>query len=809
MDTFLQDLRYALRVLARRRSLAIITILTLAIGIGANTAIFSTLDAMLLRPLPFRDQGQLVRVRETRGSPQDLENLQSLSPATYRQWRTATNVFDGIGAATGIDLNITGDGVPLRYQGSAISANFFRVLGIPPVLGRDFQDNEDAPGAERVMLLGFGVWQDRFGGDRSVLGKSLTVNGERYTIVGVMPAHLRHPYEAEMWVPLRLPAAVAPRRSYFLYAPARLHKGITAARAESELAALAARYGAAEPAADNPRAARVSPLRQELAGDVKPTLLMLLAGAAFLLLLGTANASSLLLVETLNRRGEIALRTALGASRARLTRQFLVQNIVLALIAAILGLAIAFLVIEPLIAFSRETAMAEFDSQIHADPRTIGFTIAIALIVGTAATMLPALRASGSSVTEQLRAAARSVVGSSQRRRLNAIVIVEIASSVVLLAGAAVVLQSFRAQQRKPLGFEPASRITFDVSLPNRRYPTVALRTAFVRAAVREIATTPGAVAVGASTVQPMYPGQEYASYTLRERQSGDRGGFPVHHREITPGYLVTLGIPVLRGRDVSENDGPQSPRVVLISSSMARHLWPGQDAIGRQIKVGEQAGDGPWLRVIGVVGDVYHSKDDFLDLDDTWYLPYNQPLGGLQNMSFVVEARGDPASLSKALRAAIAQVDPEQPIYNVAQMPELVQKALAQPRFRARVFAGFALAGLLLACVGLYGVLSFTIAQRSRELGVRMALGARVHDILRGLALETAGVTLIGIAIGTATAVVVTQIWRVAKFGVQMPGPFVYTGIAVVLCLVAAVAGCGPALRAARIDPAISLRGE
>jgi putative ABC transport system permease protein len=814
MDMLLQDLRHALRSLLARPATSAVIVATLGLGIGVTTAVFSLIDAVLLRPLPVREADRVVRVRESLSAPDAEPQLMSLSPATYRLWREKADVFEGLAAATGTELVLTGADRPERFSGASVTWDFFHVLGIEPVLGRTFRPEEDRPGGDRVVLLGHALWQRRFGADPHILGKTLLLNGAPHTVLGVLPPALSHPYRAEMWVPLALGEATPMEHSYYLYAPARLRPGIGLEQAERELADLAGRLTDRYPPNAAPRQAHLTPLREELSGRVRPLLAALLVAAGLVLLISGANVSSLLLARLLEQGREMAIRTALGASTGRLVRLFLCQSLLLAGLGCGAGLILALWSVGPIAAASPlyTEAIQEFDASIRLDAATFGFSVFCALAAGVFFGLLPALKAARFDPQSVLQREGRSsTLGRGGRRALAAVVASELAVAAVLLVGSGLLLQSFGRLLHTERGFDVERVLTLEVAFPHDRYPELRQRAAFLRAALEGIRALPGVAAAGFTSVQPLFPGTWTAPFNVEGQTAPEPPGYRlVHHRSVSPGYFSSMQIPLLAGRDFTAQDDGSAPPVVVVSESLAQRYWPGQDPIGRRLRIGGPTSQRPWMSVVGVVGTLRETQDENLTWPDAWYLPYAQgPGGGYDTMTFVVKARLEPHALTPAVCGVLWSVDRDMAVYNVATLEELLGASLRQERFAALLVGLFGALGLALAAVGIYGVMSAAVARRTGEIGIRMALGARPRDIYRtvlGRGLLLAGA---GGAAGLLAALALGRLMQSLLFEVSSADPLSFAASALVLGAVAFAACAMPARRATRVDPIAALHQD
>jgi putative ABC transport system permease protein len=802
----MQDIRWALHVMRRNLGVTIAVVLSLGLAIGANTAVFSVVNAFLLRPLAIDDMDRMVRVREDFSEPGGDPDTRSVTASNYFAWKEHNQVFEGMAAGTGISLNMTGSGDPELISGAAVTADFFPLLGIQPVLGRTFLPEEDRPGANHVVLIGYNLWNQRFGGDRGIVGKVLTLNGQPHTVIGVMPRGLRHPYEADMWVPLALVNDPANTDGY--YVPARIKKGITLERAQAEMTALVRQLAEQNPVPNGPTSANLSPLRKEFVHDLDKTLFLLTAAAAFVLLIACANVSNLLLAQSLGQGTEVAVRVALGASRRRLVRQFLTYSIILALFGGALGVLLTFWSVKPLVALGPVEALGEFDIEPRMDLPTLGFTILSTLVVGIIFGVLPALRVSRADPNQYLKEGGNRArtMGAGGRRVLGAFVVAEVALSVVL--------QSFLKRQNEPRGFDLNNVLSFSVAFPEAQYPDIPSKAAFLNRALDRLRAVPGLEGVAATSTQPLSPGQIYASFNPEGQPANNaRGAFLAHHRAVSAGYFETMKIPLLSGRTFTRQDIEEPRNVLIVSKSFADHYWPGQNPIGKRIKRGTYDSDNPWITIVGVVGTLKETQDTS-DLEtatsDAWYMPYSQNTQRfLDSMDFVLRSDRDPKSLVPAVRAAMREVDPNQPIYDIATLEERLGRLTGQERLNAMIYSVLGLFGLVLAALGIHGVLAFSVNQRLREIGIRSAMGAQPGQ-LRGMVMRSALIMIgIGLALGLAGSFVLARFLSAKLYEIDAHDPATLVGAMLILGLIALVSSFFPANRAARVDPIRALRYE
>jgi len=808
LETLLQDVRFGLRMLRKNPGFSLIAILTLALGIGANTAIFSVVDGVLLRPLAYPDSDRLVWLGHTAAKPNQAS---AISPPTFADYRKECQSFENLTALL-LDrstFNLTGEGEPERLQGRHVTASFFATLGVTPALGRVFLPGEDEPGRDRVVVLSHSLWQRRFGADTKIVGQALRLNGQSLTVIGVMPASFRWQAD-ELWAPLALgPENFTPaqRGSEFLQIVARLKPQVTIKLAQVEVSGIAARIVRQNPEAypaGSDFIAQVKPLRERVVGDVRLMALVLLGAVGFVLLIACANVANLLLARAATRRKEMSIRASLGASRLRLIRQMLTESFLLALLGALGGLLLAKWGINLLLT-SNPTNLPRIQ-EIAVDTRVLGFLLGLSALAVLLCGLLPALGASKTDLQKTLKEGGRGADSGRQRTR-SLLVVAEVAMSLVLLLGAGLMLRSFlRLTQVNP-GFAPDHLLTMQVALPVSKYPEPAQRRAFFQLTLEQIKALPGVSSVGAVGELPLGGGVRSATFVIEGRQRGPSEA-PPHSdiRTITPGYFQTMKIPLLRGRDFTERDNADAARVAMIDETLAQLYWPGENPIGKRLDLQFEADKPAWREIVGVVGRIKH-KGLEAEYKGQIFYPLAQARG--TRMHLVVRTAPDPLSLVSAVRSAIRAIDPDQPIYGVMTMEQVVAEAVAQPRLTALSLAVFAALAVVLAVVGIYGVMSYAVAQRTPEIGIRMALGAQVRDVLLIVIRQGMKLVLIGIAVGLVASFALTRLMVNLLFGISPTDPLTFATLALLLASVALVACYLPARRATKVDPLIALRHE
>ena len=803
-----QDAALAVRQLRRSPAFALIATLTLALGIAATTAVFAVVDAVMLRPLPFQEPNGLVLLR--RAQPGNKAPVESTYPE-YRDVRDGTRAFSGLAAVPStMQPAVRTDGTanePLNVVGA--SGNLFEVFGAGPMIGRALTPDDDRRGSAPVIVLGYDVWARRFGAERSVLGRRVELNGTRYTVVGVMPKGFEYPRGSEAWIALvpAIDTLVDNPRIAFLNIVGRIRPGVSMDGARQDAERLLARSAAAAGLSNTVTGAvQLTPLDAELLGDARRGILVVLAAAALVLLVACANVANLLLARATTRRGELALRTALGASRGRLARQLVVEAAVLGGVGAAVGL-IACLA-------GRDVIAAMIPADLYrATAVEINLRIAVftaALMVGTTLLfgVLPAVGGTRLEPGAVLRAATSRATGSGTSRRTQRVLVAsEVALAVVLAIAGGVLLRSFVRLTSVPLGFDRVHTITAELYLPEAKYADPAKTRIFFRDAVARVTELPGVRAAGAVLLRPL-AGPDGFDYplSLEGMDAETQRTQPlVNYEAVTPGYFQAAGIPVLQGRAISASDEEAAPGVVVVSAATARRFWPNESPIGKRLKWGPPGSPAPWIEVIGVVGAARYRDPRVESLDA--YVPYTQSPWKLNHL--VVRAVGAPRALTGSLRSALADVDPEARAVQVATLGDLAAVALRQPRFQVTLVGGFAALALVLGAVGIFGVVSFTTARRTRELGVRMALGARGRDVKLLVIGETLRTVAVGVAGGVGTAAVGVRVLRGLVYGVSAADPLTFVVVPMLVTAVAVLAAAIPAQRASRVDAATVLRAD
>ena len=802
-----QDVRYGLRMLLKNPGFTAIAVLALALGIGANSAIFSVVNGLLLRPLPYKNPGQLMVIWENAshlGFPKNTP-----SPANFLDWQKQATLFQGMAAFAERTFNLTGVGEPERLEGRRVSANLFDLLGVKPILGRSFVQEDDKPGT-KIALLNESLWKRRFGSDPAVIGRSLALNGESYTVVGVLPNSVRLPafgnWRDQVWVPMAFPAEEAAQRgNHFLEVIGRLKPGVTLAQARAEMETITARLAQQYPEENTRISSVVNPLHEEIVGNMKPALLILLGAVAFVLLIACANVANLLLARAAARHKEIALRLALGADRARLTKQLLVESVMLSLLGAAVGLVFAYAGLQVLTRFiPADVAHAEM---ITIDAKVLVFTLIVALVTGLIFGLAPASQAAHSNLNDTLKEGGRDAGAGPRGKRLrSALVIAEVAVSFILLIGAGLLINSFMHLRNLDPGFRADHLLALNVDLSEVKYPDTARRTAFFDEVVRRVQALPGVRSVAVAGNLPFTYNGDSMPIGVEGIPDPPPDQWPdVIWRTVGPNYFSTMGISLVRGRDFNDQDTLDTTLGVVISEKTAKHYWPNEDPIGKRLKPGSTAGSSPWRTVIGVVKDV--RQNDFVaEPKMQMYFSFRQVKSLVAN-ALVVRTAVDPLSLAASVRNSVWAVDKDQTVANMDSMEHIVAGAVARQRFSMLLLAIFAGVALVLAAVGIYGVMSYSVAQQTREIGIRMALGAQRSDVLKMTIKQGLKLVGLGLVIGLAAAFVLTRVMATLLFGISATDPLTFITISFVLLVVAMLASYIPSVRAMRVDPMVALR--
>ncbi len=807
MGTFAQDLRYGFRLLVQSPGFTTIALLTLTLGIGATTAIFSVVDAVLVRSLPYRDPGRLVRVYEDASKVGFPYNTPA--PGNYQDWKAQTQVFEGVAALNPGIYNLTGDGEPLKLSGMGASHNLFSLLGVTPMLGRTFSADEDKYGGPHVAVIAHSLWQTKFGGDRTVIGREVLLNNEKYTIIGVMPSGFSFPYaDVSLWSPLALsPKGAANRGSHFLEVVARLQPGITVEKANADLRVLASRLAREFPDtnADIERFF-TEPLQSSYTRDVRRGLIFLLTSVGFILLIACANIANLLLSRAAAREREIAMRTALGASRARVIRQLLTESALLAITAGGLGILLAdrcFLFLKNLVPEDLAQSAA-----LTLDWQLLGFAILISLASSFLFGLAPALQVSKLDLNDVLKEGGRGSSGGRRKLFRNLLVIGEVALSMMLLVGSGLLLQSFAKLRGLDPGFRADHVLTMNLQSSTDNPEGFNDRSRFFQAVLDKVSALPAVQTVGVTSALPLTWDGGTTGFMPEGVPIRKDVIYDANDRVVTPGYFEAMGIPLRKGRLFDARDGLNAPPVAIINETMARTFWPNQDPVGRRFQPGLGPGT-PWYRVVAIVGDVRQMALNQPPRQEMYFPMWQSKVNWMIPRDLVIRTAGDPLALAGAVQKAVWSINRNQPISKVMALDKLLDEQLTQRRVQTTLVGGLAALAMILACVGIYGVLSYLVVQRTREIGVRVALGASASAIMRDVAGQGMSLTGIGIAAGVVASSLLSRLLTTLLFGVRATDPLTYVAAAVLFAIVGFISCYVPTRRAMKVDPMVALRYE
>lgn len=822
MRTLWKDLKYGVRMLLKKPAFTVIALLALMLGIGANTAIFSVVNTVLLSSLPFEDSESLVMLNEKDSKMDGM----SISYPNFTDWREQNKVFENIGVYNRASYNLTGIGEPERLQAGQVSADFFTALRAKPEIGRLFTNDEDKPGGNAVVILGNGLWQRRFGGDRNVVNQTISLNDKSYTVIGIMPDAFRFPTRVEMWVPV---GQLSDSTSWKnrgnhpgLNGVARLKQGVTIEQARAEMDNIAVNLEKQYPQTNTGNRVRIRPLKEVVVGDVRLALWIFLGAVGFLLLIACANVANLLLARATTRQREIAVRTALGASRWRIIRQLLIESVVLSLIGGSLGLLIARWGVDFILALSNNSIPRA--QEIGIDWRVLAFTFIVAVFTGIIFGLIPAIQSSKLQLHETLKESGRSLTGGKNWAR-NTLVVSEVALTLILLIGAGLLIRSFYQLQNVNPGFEYSHLFSFNVSLPQKKYPTEQQTTNFYQQLTQNLKNLPGVQYVGAASGLPLGNNGWQTSFNVEGKPEPPSGQHPLMEACLaSPDYFRTMNIPLIKGRFFTDQDNRQhlegkdlskldeeekfisGINAIIIDTEFAKRHWPDEEPIGQRIRMGDD--ENPVIAtVVGVVGRV---KMEGLDRDSNrvqGYFSFAQI--PQRNMTLIVKSAIEPAQMINSARQQVLALDPNQPIYGIRTMDEIRNESVAPQRLNLTLLALFAGIALILALVGIYGVMSYSVTQRTHEIGIRMALGAKAGDVLKMVISQGMRLTLIGVVIGLIGAFGLTRLMSSLLFGVKATDPLTFAAIALLLATVAFFACYLPARRATKVDPMVALRYE
>lgn len=803
METLLYDLRHGFRMLWRTPGVTIAAVIALALGIGATTAIFSLVNAVVLQPLPYKDADRLIAL----GYAQN-----EATPANFIDWQKQNTVFEDMAALSFWSANLSGDKEPERVQAFMVTPTFFGVLGVPPLKGRTFLPEEGVSGSDNVVMLSHTLWQRRFNSDPEIVGRTITVNAKSFTVVGVMPRNFQFYRPADLWAPLAFTPQEASRRTLGnLIAVARLKPESSFQQASSEMKAISMRLAQQYPSTNEGVTVNMISLQDSITGNIRQPLLILLVAVAFVLLIACANVANLLLARAASREKEIAVRAALGAGRIRIIRQLLSESLMLGLTGGFIGLLLGMWLVWGLAATVPPSAnLIPRSNEVGIDGWVLAFTAIVSVVTSIAFGLAPALQLSKPDLNRTLKEESRGSAGSKRSRGMHGMLVISgVVFSLVLLIGAGLMIKSFLRLANVNLGFDPHNTLAMQLSLLPSRYSTDAKVNGFITEVLDKVEQLPDVQAVGAVSHIPLGGSNRVRMFDIEGHPAPQPGqdGTIANFRIATPGYFNALGIPLLRGRDLSDQDEGKSSGVAIINDQMASRFFPNEDPLGKRIRRIAGPGQGlPWLEIVGVVGDVRHSSVDTKPAPEV-YVPLLQ--NASRDMTLVIRSRSDPQHLASAVREQVLRADGDQPVFNVRPMEQVVGESMFMNRFSMYLLGVFAVVALILAAVGIYGVMSYNVSQRTREIGIRVALGAEPLDVLRLIIKRGMFLTLIGIGIGLSLAYMGGRFLASLLYGVSEKDAMTFAVSAAVLMLVAFVSSYIPARRAMKLDPIIALRYE
>ncbi|HVG17616.1 MAG TPA: ABC transporter permease [Blastocatellia bacterium] len=801
MENVIQDLRYAVRVLLKSRGFTAVAVMALALGIGANTAVFSVVNAVLLKPLPYKDSDRLVLMLGA--SLQSGQLRGSVSPPDFLDYRERNTTLERLAAVAGASFSLTGGAEPERIQSARVSEGFFEVLGVDPAYGRTFTPEEEQAGRDQVAVLGNGLWQRRFGADPNVIGQSVTLNDRSYLVVGVMPAGFQYPRDVELWVPFAFGTPqTSVRRFHYLRPVGRLKPGVSLQQAQADFTSIARSLAEQYPDSNRDYGAGIVSMTERTVGDMRQPLWILSGAVGFVLLIACANVANLLLARASARQKEIAIRSALGATRGRVTRQLLTESVLLSLLGGASGLLVAWWGVEGLAALSSDNIPRV--KEVGIDGRVLGFTLLVSLVTGVVFGLIPAIQASRTDLNETLKEGGRTAATALGQWVRRALVVFEVAIALFVLIGAGLMIKSFMRLSEIDPGFKPDNVLTMQVALTQGKYPDPAQRANFFKQLIHRLEALPGVQAVGTISQLPMSGQNNDTRFSVEGRPADRSNPTYANSRVASPDYFKALGIPLLKGRYFSDSDSEAPPRVVIISESFAREFFPDEDPVGQRLAIDE--GDELKVEIVGVVGNVRHQGLAAEPWREMYVNQYQAPIG---ETNLVVRAGSDPTRLTSAIKGELQAMDKDVPLFNVRTMEKLVSESVAQPRFRTLLLTIFAAVAMALAAVGIYGVMSYYVTQRTREIGIRMALGATSKDVMRLVVGQGMALAVAGVAVGLAGALLLTRLMASLLYQISASDPATFAVISITLTAVALLASYIPARRATKVDPMEALRYE
>jgi putative ABC transport system permease protein len=800
METLFRDVRYGFRGLWKRPAFTIIALIALALGIGANTAIFSLVNAVVLRPLPYPDPDGLVWVWGNFPGG----NRASVSPPDYLDFRNQNKSFEQFAATVSITApaTLTGGGEPERLTASVVTGNYFQALGVTPLLGRGFSLDNEKPGSDQVAIISHELWQRRFAGNPGIVNQRIVLDSKSFQVIGVMPKDLTFPQTADLWVPLNFDADpdMKVRKAHFLRPLGRLKPGVTVAQAQADTDAIAAQLAQQYPQSNMGWNLRLEPLRERLIGSSRTSLFILFGAVGFVLLIACANVANLLLVRATARHKEVALRTALGASRLRIVRQLITESLLLALVGGALGALLATWGIDLLVTLTRDSVPPT--AIVRIDATVLGFTFLVSLLTGLLFGVVPALRTAKLNLSDALKEGAKSSEATFKNRTRSLLVVFESALAVVLLIGAGLLVRSLIALQNVNPGFDAKNVLTMRVDLPRGKYDTAEKSSSFFQQLEQRLSGTPGIENVGFITELPLTGQPNDTPFTVEGRPPvAPDQEFNADFRRVNDNYFQTMRIPLMRGRNFTEQEVRDNAKVIVVSEGLVNTVFPNEEALGKRLMTA--LSDKPF-EIVGIVGDIRHRALEFQP-----YAAMYMPTVQSGRMNVVLRTQGDPLSVVPAVRKEVAAIDRDQPVAAVRTMDEWVDRSTATPRYRTTLLGLFAALAMILAATGIYGVMSYSVVQRTHEIGIRMALGARRGDVLRLVVREGMLLVVLGLGIGLVAAFLLTKVMNSLLFGVTSKDPITFVVVAGTLMLVALIACYIPARRATKVDPLTALRYE